>query len=163
MPRLGVLSKFYVNTGSWDVPVWTELPLISDCNVNGSWDEGEASARLSRVKSSEPTMLGLEITGKIRVKGAETLVPFLAMQAAYYNDEPVDLLVLNGSLTDVGADGYRSEFKIFTWSEDQSLGAVLYKDFSVKPCIPSDVEHYAKYARIITPGTPTYSDFGTVA
>lgn len=163
MPRLGVLSKFYVNTGTYDVPVWTELPLISDCNVNGSWDEGEASARLSRVKSSEPTMLGLEVTGKIRVKGAEENAAYFDMRAAYINDDIVELLVLNGSINEVNAEGYRFEAKVFAWSEDQSLGAVLYKDFSVKPCIPSELARYPKYALVVTPGTPTYTDFGTAA
>lgn len=163
MPRLGILSKFYVNLGTWDVPVFTELPLISDCNVNGNWDEGDASARLSRVKSSEPTQLTLEITGKLRVKGAISNAAFLAMQAGYYNDTPVDVLVLNGPITEVGADGYRFEAKVFNWSEDQSLGAVLYKDFSIKPCIPTEETHVPTLARIIVSGTPTYNEFGTVA
>lgn len=145
------------------MPTWGSIPLISDCNVNGSWDEGEASARLSRVKSSEPTMLGLEVTGKIRVKDALSLASYALLYEGHFKDILVDILALNGPVTEVGAEGYRFEAKVFNWGEDQSLGVVLFKDFSLKPCIPSDITHVPKKARVIDPGGPAnvqYDDFG---
>ena len=163
MPKLGVLSVFHVNLATWDIPTWATLPLISDCNVNAPWDEGDASARLSRAKSAEPTMMGLEITGKIRVKGADVVASYFALYNAHFRDLIVDILALNGPLAEVGAEGYRFEAKVFNWGEDQSLGAVLYKDFSIKPCIPSDVTRYPKKAIVVAPGGPgnvTYNDIG---
>lgn len=167
MPRLGILSKLYVNGGTWDVPVLNELITISDCNVDGSWEEGEASARASRIGADEPTILRLEITGKVRVADALGVLAYNAMYNAYFKDLPIDVLVLNGARTENGASGYRALFKIFTWSEDQSLGAVLFKDFSMKPCIPAEISpstgaviyRFPKVANVVA-GNVVYSDIG---
>jgi len=159
MPRLGVLSKFYVNSGTETTPIWEELPVISDCNVGGDWDEGEASARLSRAKASEPTMMGVEVTGKVRVKGSEAYLAYQLMREAWYKDKILSVLVLNGAFNEEGAEGFRFQAKVFGWSEDQSLGVVLYKDFSVKPCIPDFPVNAPKVAKVSL-GVLTYSAFG---
>lgn len=159
MPRLGVLSKFYVNVGNFSVPSWLELPMISDCNVDGSWDEGDASARTSRVKVQEPTMMGVEVSGKVRVKDAVDNAGYINMYNAYYRDSVVEVLVMNGPLNENGAEGYRFQAKVFAWSEDQSLGAVLFKDFTIKPCIPDTVANHPRMAKVVG-GTLVYSAIG---
>ena len=160
MPRLGIRSNLWINSGTENTPAWNLLDLISDCNVNAPWDEGDASSRQSRVKMSEPTMLGLEITGKVRVKNSELNAAYLLMMAANRDDSPIDVLVLNGQMTENGVDGFRAYMKVFNWGEDQSLGVVLYKDFTLKPCIPPGSGQVPKYARV-TGGILAYFTMGT--
>lgn len=106
-------------------------------------------------------MMGVEVTGKARVKGSEVYLSYTAMYEAHFKDIPLDILVLNGPSDEFGSEGYRFWGKVFTWSEDQSLGAVLFKDFSVKPCIPEDVTQPPKKADVLAPGGPvTYLDIG---
>ena len=134
--RLGVKSKLYVNTGTYDAPTWAEVNLISDLNVNGSWEEDDSSTRAARVKTAEQTLISLELTGKIRKEILNT--PFLIMRAAFNNASTLDFLILDGSISITGSEGYRFVGSIFNWSEDQSLGKVIFKDFSVKPSVYLD-------------------------
>lgn len=149
MPRLGVLSNFYVNIQTVSNPIWQALPLISDCNVNGTWDQGDASTRQSRSKMFEPTLMDTEITGKVRVTNSEQYQSYLNLYNAWYSDLVVEVLVLNGALNENNADGFRFQAKVFNWSEDQSLGAVLFKDFSVKPCIPDLIVNVPRVVRVV--------------
>jgi len=133
MPRLGVLSKLYINLSDLSIN-YSLLDLISDCVVNSPWDESDASSRQSRVKLQDVTMMGLEITGKVRVQFAENNQAYLRMRDAYYRDFSIQVLALNGLLNENNVDGFIFQAKVFNWSEDQSLGNTLYKDFSLKPC-----------------------------
>lgn len=152
--RLGVKSKLYLNTGSYGTPAWEEANLISDLQVNASWDEGESSARISLVKTAEPTMLALDIAGKVRVDYAKD--HFRLMHEAFIAADSLDVMVLDGAHTQNGSIGYRFDAKIFQWSEDQSLGAVLFKDFTMKPCA---TDTPAK-AVAVAAGVPVFSEIG---
>ena len=150
MPRLGILSKFFVNVGTpTTAPSFVELPLISDCTVNGPWDEGEASTREGQVTQTENTKMSLEISGKIRIKKAASNAAYLKMRASHGTGSSFEVLVLNGGLTENGAEGYQFMAKIFNWSEDQSLGTVLYKDFTIKPCIWNSPESAPRIALVV--------------
>lgn len=163
MPRLGVLSKLYVDTNPLTAtnPNWVVLPLISDCTVSPVWDEGDASTRESRVKQMEPTLLGLEITGKVRVKNNELYAAYTAMVNGFYQDVAIRVLALNGALNEDTAEGFTFLGKVFNWSEDQSLGSVLYKDFTIKPCIPNGISaaHFPRRA-LVSGGVLTYLNLG---
>lgn len=155
--KLGILSAMYVNTGSYGTPTWTELKVLGDCAVNPSWEEGEAGTRQSRVVLTETTRMAIEVSGRIKVApdnlGYETLLD------AFLQDEPVDVLVLNGKTNVNESTGFRFWGKIFAFGEDQALGAVLFKDFTIKPC-PIDTDaQYPKSVRIESEA-PVYSDIG---
>jgi hypothetical protein len=151
MPRLGILSRLYINLNASSLTTnFQVLNLISDCVVNAPWEEGDASARLTRAKLTEPTMMALEVTGKIRVRHAEQDPAFVRMRDFYYRDLSFDVMVLNGLLTENDSEGFIFPAKVFNWSEDQSLGTVLYKDFSLKPCIYDGTTVFPpRYCRVI--------------
>jgi len=156
MARLGALSKFYVNGNGSNIgagqptPAWLDTCLISDLQVNAAWDEGDASSRCSRAKVSEPTMMGLEFTGKIRVFLNNFNAAYVLMYTGFYQDTAREFLIMNAPLNEEGAEGFYFQGKVFQWSEDQSLGAVLFKDFIVKPCIPINNGAYPRVARVIS-------------
>jgi hypothetical protein len=160
MPRLGILSVFYVNIQTVTNPIWQAIPLVSDMTVNGDWDEGDASARQSRVKVFEPTQMDVGLSGKLRVKDGRNFQGYINLYQAWYTDNFVDVLVLNGPNNEDNAEGFRFQAKVFAWSEDQSLGTVLFKDFTIKPCIPDLPANYPKVARVVN-GVLTYRDIGT--
>lgn len=131
--KLGLLAAIYRNTGTENSPVWTLVSGISDLAVNPTMDEADSTARGDGVATSEPTLLKIEVTGKLRED--EDNAAFTAFETAYYTRASLDLLVLSGKKGTVGSRGFRTSWKLFNWSQDQSLPNVLFNDFTLKPCV----------------------------
>src|SRR4051812_42511826 len=96
--QLGIKASLLRNTGTYNSPVWTEITGISDLKENPDWDTAEGNTRASRVKRHAKTLLGLSLSGKIKVD--HTDAGYVAVLAALYSDTPLDLVVLDGDPTD---------------------------------------------------------------
>jgi hypothetical protein len=153
--RLGILSVLYVNDGTYGAPSWVEIDLISDLAVNPTWNEGESTVRRSRIQTFEETTMALDLPGKLRVD--RTDAGFLKMEEAFLNGTQLDFLTLNGASNQERSAGFRFDGKIFSFSEDQAMGAVLFKDFTVKPSASVNIPKIA----VVTGGVPVFRDFGT--
>ena len=141
---LGITSVAYVNLGSYDVPTFTPIQLIGDLSYNPSWNLGDVQ--------QEPTNMTMEITGRIRKNMNNT--PFLALRAAFLTTAIVDIMILDGPMTLNGVDGIRNEFKVSVFSEDQALQNVVFKDFTLVPCITDRKPQSV----IVNAGAPDFTD-----
>lgn len=151
---LGITSKLYINIGTAIVPVWSEVNLISDLVVAADWNEGEASARLEQIQTFEPTNMALGLTGKVRKNITDT--SYLLLRTAHRTRGILDVLVLDGDRTTNGSDGFRFDCKVTKWSEDQGLQQVIFKEFEIKPCIPSNLPQTV----LVAGGVLTYAAIG---
>jgi len=150
----GTDCKFYRQSGgSYGSPTWLEVEDIRDLAVSPTFTEGQAKTRASIVDFAEPTRMQIEITGMIKVSLDN--VDFLALDEAFATRAALDMLILNGANTTNGVRGWRADFKVFEWSEDQAIDDVLYRSFKLKPCIP--VNGNPKRA-VVSGGAPTFSD-----
>lgn len=147
----GIDCKFYRNSGTYGSPTWTEVNDILDLDADPTWGEGDASSRGSPVVMTEPTMLGMTITGKIRVSLADA--DFVALDDAHIARTALDLMVLNGNSTTNGVRGWRMDFKIFGWKETQAANGVLYRDFTMKPCLSDNPPKRA----VVASGSPVFT------
>lgn len=158
---LGILSRLYVNqqiggSGDWINPVWVVADLISDLNVNSSWNQGESSVRRGRLQTFEPTNMALELSGSIRKDINDEA--FFELWNAHLNGVAVDVMVLDGLNTVNDSEGYRFSGHVFDWGEDQSLGAVIFKTFTIRPsCF--DADEPAQQAQVIG-GVLTFTSLG---
>lgn len=132
--KLGVNSKMYLNTDGPNAgPSWSEVDKVSDLDVDPQWKEGDASVRDSRVEKSVKTLVGLVITGKIRVSDDDPL--YIAFWEAAHSDEVLDLMILNGKKDVNGVRGYRIHCQVHGGKEDQAMPNVLFMEFTLKPTI----------------------------
>ena len=153
--HFGFEAKLYYNTGSYGTPTWTVIPLISDCQVTGTWDEADATTRYGAgVKQMEPSLLAVEIAGKIRTDEGDTT--FVALADAFFGRNVVDVLVLNGASDANGSRGYRFEAKVFNWTESQNPGDLSFHEFSLKPCASENAPKRA----VVASGAPVFSAIG---
>jgi hypothetical protein len=152
MGKLGINAKAYRNTGSYNAPVWSELTLISDLSVNPAWDEASADARESRIKQVRKTMMGLEVTGRMKKKPLDT--NYEAFMNALNSDDVLDLLILDGPRETEGSRGYRFDAQVFGGTEDQAMGNVLYQDFAIKPSLETNPP---KAVKVAAGGVLTYA------
>lgn len=131
MNRLGIKAKFYYNAGNYATPTWTAIDLISDLTVAAQFDMAEGNTRETHIKRKAPTLVDLNVTGKIRKD--ESVAGFEVLEDAFLTGNEIDVLVMDGLTTSNGADGYRFHGCIGNWGEDQGLGNIIFKDFAMYP------------------------------
>lgn len=150
MSLLGINAKLYRNTGTYGSPTWTAINAVSDLAVNPPWDEADASTRGSRVKMVMKTLLGLEVSGKIRANLTDT--EYVNMVDASNQDTVNDYLVLTSTTSATGSRGYRFDGQVFIATQDQNLGSVIYDDFMLKPSPSANQPQRAT----VTAGAPVF-------
>lgn len=155
--RVGVFCKLYINSGSYGSPVWEEVDLISDLADNAAWERGDSSARRSRVRTMEPTMLGLELTGSVRTDYTDDR--YNDLRDAFLTNGTLDILVLTGDIGVNGSLGFRFDAKVFDFGSDQALANVLFNSFVM---IPSASDNEPQ-AAISNGSAVTFSDIGQAA
>lgn len=149
--KLGILARLYRNTGSYDTPIWTVMNGWSDAALRVAWDKADASTRDSRVKGGVKTQLDLGFTGKYKV--SDDNAGYLALWGLTFNDDTIDLLILNGPIADNGVRGVRYDAQVYSAGEDQGLGVALFDEFTIDPYI---FDHEPAIA-VITGGAPVFT------
>jgi hypothetical protein len=146
MNILGFKAVLYLVGGTDEAPTYTAFQGISDCNLAFTRAELNASSRDSEINDIELGMADIAITGKM-LNNPDN-VGFAELEASLITRSSLRVLALDAAKTVNGAKGYCFDAKNSTWTHDESLGAVIYKDFSLKPC-PSS---YPKKKAIVTAG-----------
>lgn len=149
--KRGYASYGYRNTGTFGTPTWDEVGMVGDAALDLSFDMDDATVRGDGVKAEEPTLLGIEVSGRIR--SDENSTDYTAFETAFYTRALLDIMWLDGSSSTNGARGVRFEGKLGKWSEDQALGKVLFRDFSLKPCVSEN----ARQRVVVATGTPGFT------
>lgn len=150
---LGINCKLYRNTGSYGSPTWTAIDLVSDATLTPTWDEADGSARVSYGKQTSKTLIGIEVSAKVRA--SLTDAGYLALLSALNSQSTLlDILVLDGPSTTNGVQGYRADFGVFGAPEDQAMGSVIYRDFTLKPGISDNLLK----AVTVSAGAPVFSN-----
>lgn len=155
-PRTGIDGATYRNTGSDGSPTWVEITAIRD--VSGAamvWDMGEASSRASRAKLYKKMMGDLKPQLVTRADAVDA-----GYQALYDSSQSptstLDLLVLDGPITEEGACGFRSYWNVnVSTPPTQGAGEIQYTTFELSPAFntarfPSTVDVGASSALTLT-------------
>lgn len=157
--KIAVKAKIYRNTSDFDTPSWSENKRVADATYTLTPDEGSADDRGSRVHQFEPTQYTIEVTGRMRVDSDDA--EYVAFRDAAAQDLGLDLLVLDGPNDTENSEGCRGWFKVFAFSEPQEMANVLYREFTLKPCVPQDdSDTPVKFAIIESGPTLTTYEFG---
>ena len=105
---LGYESALYINTGTYAVPVWTEIDLARDVKFSKAKDEIDATSRQSARGGWKAMADGLkswsaEFDTLVPAAGETPNPAFAALEAAWYANTSVDVLrVRGGVVSDAG-------------------------------------------------------------
>lgn len=137
--RKGADLSLYYNTGTCEVPVWVfHRGIVGDLTVNDADDEEELAIRDpdQNFKLYSPGKTDLSVSG-------EQLLDPTYEGAHLFNTmrrggAPADLLVLTGSIEDVGNVGYRGAF----WNMDRGWNGPetgnATQNFNLRPAACQD-------------------------
>jgi hypothetical protein len=130
--KAGIAAKAYVNTGSYGTPVWAAADCVADAQPAFPWDFGDASSRATRAKLYGKTQIDLSCQLVCRADDADaTYQDFV--DAAFDDETALDMLILDGAITDEGARGVRAHYLFSLSSQPQGRGDLVYSTFDIKP------------------------------
>lgn len=131
-PIIGNEAKAYENTGTYGVPVWTEVKKVIDVDIGLGKGEADIPSRETKFELKRVALRQHEVTATYRKKqGADAR--FDSWRGAYHSDTIKDLLFLDGASTETGAQGMRGFYQCFDMSISQANTDAESANFVWKP------------------------------
>ena len=131
-PVTGLECKLYYNTATHAAPTWVEVTRAINVSVSSSKGEADQSSRISGYRMTKGALKDFEVTFGYRKKqGTETV--FAALQAAYLANTAYEWAVLDGAVTENGAQGVRFFGEIMGLNVNQDLEGTEEAEFTLKP------------------------------
>jgi len=149
MPILGADCKLYRNTGSYDSPVWNEVPLVTDVKLNLEKGEADVTTRAGagwkqRISALKDASVEFDL---IWEPGDDD---FEAFKDSWLEDSIIDLAVMDGDIEAEGTwQGLRAEMETFSFTRNEALADAVAA--SVK-CMPTFSEHAPDWMVIVVEG-----------
>jgi hypothetical protein len=130
--RLGLDAKLYRNTGTYAVPVWSEVKNVKDLTLN--LEKGEADVS-TRGNSGWRAQLATLKDGNVEFQLVwDTSDPhFASLLDSFLNNTPVEFAVMDGDIAVAGSQGLRALMMVFNFSRSEALEEAIMADVTVKP------------------------------
>jgi hypothetical protein len=131
-PNPGDQCVLAYNTGTDASPVWVEITKAKDVNFPIKMGEASANARDNVFESSEPTLIGIELSfGYQYEPGADTVFDALMTMALARSAK--QFAVADGVIATAGTRYLKFFGKVFGIDNDQPIEGIETKGFTVKP------------------------------
>jgi len=135
--RRGIDAALYRNLGTYAAPNWSEVGNLRDVTFGMEKDEADATTRENGGwAASVGTLKKGSIDGQLTVKKTAD-AHFDAFRDSFFNSTPIELVILNGPIDEVGVRGIRATFEVMSFSENQPMSDIQTADVSLKVA-PSD-------------------------
>lgn len=132
-PNPGDACVLAYNSATDASPTWVEITKCKDLSFPIDIGEAEANARDNEFKSSEPTLIGIEITFGYQYEPGTDSV-FDALITAALARTAKQFAIADGTIATSGTRYLKAFCKIFKIDNDQPLDGVETKGFTLKPC-----------------------------
>lgn len=130
--KLGMEAKLFRNSGSYASPTWAEMDNVKDLTLN--LEAGEADVTTRGNNGWRATVASLK-DGSIEFEMVWDTADeaFTAIQQAYFGNTPVEFAVMDGPITEAGAQGLRASFSITKFSRNEPLEEAITVSVTAKP------------------------------
>jgi len=134
--KVGLSCKLYRNTGTFGVPVWTEITIARDVTLNLESGEADASSRGSVFKEYLQALKDASLEFDVLYDAADT--NFTALREAFFNNTTLDMLALDGSSATTGNQGLRMVSIVTAFPRNEPLEETVTSAVTVKPTVNDD-------------------------
>ena len=130
--RLGMQGKLYRNTGTYAVPVWSELSNVKDVTLNLETGDADVTTRNNGGwKASIATLKEASIEFELVWDTSDA--GFTAIQNAFFTNGSVELAVMDGDIATAGSQGLRATMIIMNFSREEPLEEAMKASVTCKP------------------------------
>lgn len=148
----GILGKVYRNAGTYGSPTWTAITLVRNVSTSAKWNRGDSSIRGTRAVLQEKTQVAVSGSIECRADPADAGYQALFDAAVGSSTAALDLLILNGPVSQEGAKGVRAHMNL-DFEEDHNVDGVIYTRFAFDPAWHS--AGYPSYVEMGAASSPT--------
>jgi len=135
--QVGLSCELNYNTGTFAVPVWSEIDLVRDVTLSLEAAEADASTRGSG--GWRETIQSLKDAGlEFEMANDSADAAFTAIKDAFINGTSVDVLVLDGPVATTGSQGLRMISAVSAFSRSEPLEEVVTVSSTLKPTPNAD-------------------------
>lgn len=128
--NVGLDCVGYLNTGTYNSPVWVPILMLRDVTSTGEKGMAEMTARISRWKGHKGTLKDLSIS--LVFLEDTTDVVLGAFFDAWFEDALVDVMLLNGPNDESGAEGPRIVAEVAKYERGEPLEEGLTVNVDLK-------------------------------
>jgi hypothetical protein len=134
---LGRDARTYYNTGSFASPAWGVIKRIRDQTTGGGATTIDVATRETAFKAS--AVVEIDRTVSFQIIKIVTDASYLALESAYFNKTPLDVLALNGPVMTSGSRGTRAICAVTKFEESYPLGEKQTVDVELTPTLSDDL------------------------
>lgn len=130
----GLFMKAYLNTGTYAIPVWTELKQVGDIKHGDSRNQAKVKLREFQTELSLPGQRAIEVSFDLATNPGNTV--YEAILDAYKASPPTPkefLLMYSGDAATTGSEGNRMHCEIAEFGADQPLEDMLANSVKLVP------------------------------
>jgi len=121
----------YINTGVWGSPVWDEVDLVIDADVDNPTNMVEGKKRGIGSKVYSPGLNDPSISFKL--DNDPTDASFILFAAAKAAKSTIEIAIMDGDITTSNVEGFRGVFHVENWKRDEAQESQTVWDCSLKP------------------------------
>lgn len=136
--KTGLDCKLYYNAATYVSPSWQEVTIARDVTLSRTKGEADVSNRGSRFKKRKATLIDASITTEFVWDPDNP--DFAAFQQAFDNDEPIEVLALDGGVDVPGSQGLRAFMDVFKFDRTEPLEGAVMAAIDLKPTYDTDHE-----------------------
>ena len=129
---LGLNGKAYRNTATWGSPSWTLVSNIRDVTQNLETGEADVTDRSGGGWRQTAATLK-DGTVEFEMLWDTSDANFTAIQAAWENSTTIEMVFLDGVITDAGNEGLRADFSVTNFSRSEALEEAMTISVTLKP------------------------------
>jgi hypothetical protein len=134
--RMGHEAKLYRNTGTYESPVWNEVPNAKDVALGGDAEEVDVTTRKNA--GFKATVAGLkDASVEFDMVWDTEDADFSAFQDAFFATTPaekaIEVAVMDGDIAVAGNEGLRATMAVTNFSRNEPLGEALTVSVTLKP------------------------------
>lgn len=119
-PRIGAKCKAYRNEGTEEIPVWTEMGVISGASIDLKKGQADATSRSNNGWKAYLATLkegGVSLDLIWNTEDAS----FDALFDSFLNDTVIEFAIMDDDITNSGAEGLRAHMMVFEFPRDEPL------------------------------------------
>jgi predicted secreted protein len=151
--KLGMQCKIYRNTGTYGTPVWAEISNCKDVTLNLETGEADVTTRANNGwKATAATLKD----GSIEFESLWNRDDegFKALKRAYFQNEPIEVAVMDGAIDQPGVEGLRATVSVTNLSRSEPLEEAISASVTLKPTAAAHAPFWYE-TEVITAAEPT--------
>ena len=117
--------------GTYEVPVWVEIPMVKDVTVSSSADKIDDTDRGSTFKKYCAGQFDLDAVMNLSYRNGNAILEVI--RDAWLARTTLDVMILDGDEATTGTEGFRIQTKCFTHDWEQTMSDVMMVDINLAP------------------------------